>query len=152
LPDFFLSLPFFPSLLCALPLFSIDFLCSLLILETGLGLPVRNELGGVVVDGVVAWWLETGLGFLLILETGLGLPVGNGLGGVVVDSVVAWWLETGLGLPISAWWSANLSLGLLFAVWWSGGCCWVLVVVAWWSGGCHQSGDNEEEKRKKKLR
>jgi hypothetical protein len=69
-----------------------------LILETGLGLPVGNGLGGVVVDGVVAWWLEMGLGFLLILETGLGLPVGNRLGGVV-----AWWLETGLGLSISAW-------------------------------------------------
>ena len=53
------------------PLFSIDGLGSLLILETDLGL--------------VAW--ETGLGFLLIFETGLGLPVGNGLGGVVVDGL-----------------------------------------------------------------
>ena len=86
----------------------------------GLDLPIsawayrsRNGLSGVVVDDVVAWWLETGLGFLLILETGLNLRVGNGLSGMV-----AWWLETGqacrsqpgfadlyLGLPISAWWS-----------------------------------------------
>ena len=63
----------------------------------------------------MAWWLETGLGFLLILETGLGLSVGNGLGGVVV----------GNGLRFT-----DLSLGLPFAVWWSGGCCWVLVVIA----------------------
>jgi hypothetical protein len=33
---------------------------SLLILEIGLRLPVGNEL-----DGVVAWWLETGLGLLI---------------------------------------------------------------------------------------
>uniref|UniRef100_A0A2N9HVG9 HAT C-terminal dimerisation domain-containing protein n=1 Tax=Fagus sylvatica TaxID=28930 RepID=A0A2N9HVG9_FAGSY len=62
-----------------------------------------NYLGGVVVDGVVAW--EIGLGFLLIFETGLGLPVGNRLGGVVVDGVVAW----PLGLL------ADLGMGVGFA-------------------------------------
>jgi hypothetical protein len=49
----------------------------LLILETGLGLPVGNGLGGVV----VCW-----------LETGLGLPIS------------AWWsIDLGLGLLFATW-------------------------------------------------
>ena len=82
----------------------------------GLGLSVGNGLGGMVVDGVVVWWLETGLGFLLILETGLGLPVGNGLGGVVVGNGLGF-ADLSLGLPILAWWFADLSLGFLILAW-----------------------------------
>ena len=83
----------FPSLCSPLsPLFSIDGFGSLLILETDLGLPAWwrsgsrrggmgnglgfsvdfwNGLGGVVVDGVVAWALGTGA-FEANLETHLG--------------------------------------------------------------------------------
>ena len=94
----------FPSLCSPLsPLFSIDGLSSLLILETGLGLPVGNRLSGMVVDGVVAWWLETGLdlsisawvcqsrrGGLSILACVCCLQ----LGGVVVVAGF-WWLQLG---------------------------------------------------------
>ena len=118
----------------------------------GLGLSVGNGLGGMVVDGVVVWWLETGLDFLLILETGLGLPVGNGLGGVVVGNGLGFCrsqpglADLGLVVCRSQPGFSDLGLGLLFVAWWSGGCYWVLVVAAWWSGGCYRSGDNKEEK------
>ena len=68
--DFSLSSFSFPSLCSPLsPLFSIDGLGSLLILEMSLGLPVGNGLGGVVVDGVM---VGNGLGFSFDFGNGLG--------------------------------------------------------------------------------
>jgi hypothetical protein len=60
LHDFF-SLPSLCSPLS--PLFSIDGLDSLLILKTGLGLPVENGLGGVVVGNGFGF-ADLGLGLL----------------------------------------------------------------------------------------
>ncbi len=47
----------------------------LLILETGLGLPVGNRLGGVV-----AWWLETGLGLPISAWACRSRPSGGAVG------------------------------------------------------------------------
>jgi hypothetical protein len=89
--------------------------------------------------GLVAWWLETGLGFLLILETGLGLSVGNGFSGVVVGNGFGF-ADLGLGLPISVWVCRSRRGGLPILTW---VCCLQLGRVVVVTGG-------EKRRRKEK--
>ena len=86
----------------------------------------------------MAWWLETGLGFLLILETGLGLSIGKGFSGVVVENGIGF-ADFGLGLPISVWVCRSRRGGLPILTWVA-----VCSLVEWWLS---LEGRSEEEKR-----
>ena len=145
--DFCRSFFSFPSLFSPLsPLFSIDGLGSLLILETGLGLPIGNRLGGVVVDGVV---VGNGLGFSVDFGNGLGFADWKRAwwrGGMVVGNRLGF-VDLSLDLPISTWWFADLGLGLPISAW----VCYLqlggVVVV---TGGEKRKKKKEERERKKK--
>ena len=117
---------FFPSLLCALPLFSIALITFSVLHSSPLSsVDFGNGLG--FAGWKRAWW-RGGWKRAWVCRSQPGLA---DLGLVVCRS------QPGF---------SDLGLGLLFVAWWSGGCYWVLVVAAWWSGGCYRSGDNKEEK------